>query len=191
MHDAVGADEVGRDDVGAVDGDLATGNVDRGGLTVDRRDAPGRNVGGHDFGGHDVIGKNGDELGPVFGLEQGLDGAGRKGGEGGVGRRKNSERSGAREGFDEPGGRYGGNECGVVGLADGNIDDGLGFATVVVGESRAGKAEGNEGDKQMTEFHDGYMQFSVTGTRHLAACSDSATGVGRRMLSGATCKRSC
>ena len=82
VDDAVGGGDIGGDDVGGAGGDLAVGDDERELLAVDGGGLGGRDVGGEDFARDDVVGEDGDELGLVLGLEERLDGAGGKFGEG-------------------------------------------------------------------------------------------------------------
>ena len=81
---------------------------------------------GGDAAGDDVIGQDAGQRGLILGLDQRLDGAGGKPGEGGVGRREDGERTLARQRVDQAGGLDRGDQRGVVLRIDRVLDDVLG-----------------------------------------------------------------
>ena len=94
----------------------------------------------------------------VLGLEQGVDGAGRQGGEGGVGRREDGERARALQRVDQAGGLDRGDQGGVVLRVDGVVDDVLvrqyigAPPTVTWAMARDGRGGEDEGEGERGKF---------------------------------------
>ena len=70
VNDAVVGDEIGFHDFGVIDRHPGVGHFEIHGLTLDGSCLHGFHISGHDFARDNMVGKNGDELLLVFGLEQ-------------------------------------------------------------------------------------------------------------------------